>query len=282
MEISGTTRILGIIGDPVAHSRSPLMQNRALAAMGLDYVYVPFRVAPERLAEAVAGLRAAGVKGFNVTVPHKVAVVPFLDGLSPEAEQIGAVNTVHNVDGRLVGYNTDGTGLVRSLREDLDFDPSGTAIIVLGAGGAAWAAVHAFCTAGADRIVVVNRTMATANALVETYGKLFPGVRLVAREVVPATLADMDILINTTSVGMDGVSLAAYPATLGEDSVVYDMIYAPPETPLLAAARRCGLRCVNGLGMLAAQGEVAFTIWTGMVPPSGLMKAVLGEQSSEL
>lgn len=279
MIISGTTRVLGIIGDPVAHSRSPQMQNRALAAAGLDYVYVPFRVSPERLAEAVAGLRAAGVCGFNVTVPHKVAVVPLLDRLSSEAEQIGAVNTVCNDGGRLVGYNTDGTGLVRSLREEFGFEPHGAHVVVIGAGGAARAAVHALCGAGAARVVIVNRTVSRGACLAEHYGKLFPKVRLEVCRALPGMLpVDVDLLLNTTSVGMDGISLAADPAPLGGATAVYDMIYAPPETPLLAAARRCGLRCANGLGMLAAQGEGAFTLWTGIAPPPGLMKAVLSEK----
>jgi len=275
MIITGTTRVLGIIGDPVSHSRSPEMQNRALAAVGLDYVYVPFHVRPEQLAEAVAGFRASGVHGFNVTVPHKVAVVPLLDRLSPEAEQIGAVNTVHTENGKLVGYNTDGFGLVTSLRDELGFDPHGANLIVVGAGGAARAAVHALCSAGAGRIVIVNRTVAKAGELAEKYGKLFPGARLDVCQALPTSRAEYDLLLNTTSIGMDGVSLSVDPTPLGSDAVVYDMIYAPPETPLLAAAKRRGLRFANGLGMLAAQGERAFTIWTGVTPPQELMKAVL-------
>jgi len=275
MLITGTTRVLGIIGDPVSHSRSPQMQNRALAVAGLDYVYVPFHVQPERLAEAVAGLRAAGVHGFNVTVPYKVAVVPLLDRLSPEAAQIGAVNTVHNDNGRLVGHNTDGFGLVSSLREELGFDPHGADLVVVGAGGAGRAAVHALCAAGAGRVVIVNRTVARAQALAEEFGKLFPGVRLDVCQSFPASLVECDLLLNTTSIGMDGFSLSADPASLRDNAVVYDMIYSPPETPLLSAARCRGLHFSNGLGMLAAQGEYAFSIWTGVTPPQGLMKALL-------
>ena len=277
MIITGTTRVLGIIGDPVSHSRSPQMQNRALAASGLDYVYVPFHVLPERLAEVVSGFRASGVHGFNVTVPHKVAVVPLLDRLSPEAAQLGAVNTVHNDNGKLVGYNTDGFGLVTSLREELNFDPHGADLVVVGAGGAARAAVHALCSAGAGRILIVNRTVARAVELADQYGPLFPGVRLDVHQTLHASIAACDLLLNTTSIGMDGISLSADPAALGEHAVVYDMIYAPTETPLLGAAKLRGLRFANGLGMLAAQGEGAFTLWTGVIPPQGLMKAVLQE-----
>ena len=275
MVISGTTRLLGIIGDPVHHSRSPEMQNRAVAEAGLDYVYVPLPVSPQRLSQGVAGLRALGIHGFNVTIPHKVAVLPLLDRLSPEAEAIGAVNTVHNENGCLVGYNTDGVGLVASLREELGFDPQGANLVVIGAGGAARAAIYALCAAGAQRLLVVNRSAERARELVRRYGKLFPRVRLEFRETLPSMLEDTDLLLNTTSVGMDGVSLSADPAALGENAVVYDMIYAPPESPLLAAARWRGLRCANGLGMLAAQGERAFTLWTGVTPLRGLMKSVL-------
>jgi len=277
MVISGTTRLLGIIGDPVRHSLSPRMQNRALAAAGLDYVYLPFPVAPARLSEAVAGFRAVGIHGFNVTVPHKVAIAPLLDRLSPEAEQIGAVNTVHNEHGRLVGYNTDGVGLVVSLREELGFDPNGAHLLVIGAGGAARAALHALCAAGAGRVIIINRTTDRAKELVERYGLLFPSTRLEFRETLPQALPDIDLLLNTTVVGMDGISLSADPEALADTAVVYDMIYAPSLTPLLGAAQRRSLRCVNGLGMLAAQGERAFTIWTGLAPPRGLMKATLEE-----
>ena len=277
MIITGTTRLLGIIGDPVGHSRSPQMQNRALVEAGLEWVYLPFHVLPERLEAAVAGLRALEIHGFNVTVPHKVAIVPLLDRLSPEAAEIGAVNTVLNDNGTLVGHNTDGFGLIASLEQDAGFDPHGGELVVVGAGGAARAAVHALCGAGAARVVIVNRTVGRASDLAEQYGARFPEVRIEVRPTLPSSLARYDLLLNTTSVGMDGSSLAADPATLGSSAVVYDMVYSPSESPLLAAARLMGLRRANGLGMLAAQGERAFTLWTGLTPPQGLRKAVLQE-----
>lgn len=275
MTITGTTRLLGIIGDPVRHSRSPQMHNRVLAAMGLDYVYVPFQVHPDRLPAAVAGLRALGVHGFNVTVPHKVAILPHLDRLSSEAAQIGAVNTVHHENGRLTGYNTDGIGLVVALREELGFDPHGAKLVVIGAGGAARAALHALCAAGAGQITIVNRTAERARELAERYGALFPGTRLDVLEALPRVVPECDLLLNTTTVGMDGATLVVDPADLACSPVVYDMIYAPPVTPLLAAAGQRGFRGANGLSMLVAQGERAFSIWTGLIPPHGLMKSVL-------
>lgn len=278
MTISGKTRILGIIGDPVEHSRSPQMQNSALAAVGLDYIYVPFHVRSELLGEAVAGLRAAGVTGFNVTIPHKVAIIPFLDRLSPEAAEIGAVNTVCNENGTLIGYNTDGIGLVSSLRSELGFELSGRKLIVIGAGGAARAAIHACSAAGASQLIIVNRTLDKAAGIASRYKVLFPKVHFICCRSLSVPDYTADLLINTTSIGMDGVSPAADIEMIGSDCAVYDMIYVPSETPLLSSARRRGLRCANGLGMLAAQGERSFTIWTGVTPPAEVMKNVLLKQ----
>ena len=165
--ICGTTRVYGIIGWPVEHSRSPLMQNAAFRSLGLDCVYVPFAVPPERLAQAVQGMRALGVAGWNVTIPHKTAIMPLLDDLSPEAVRAGAVNTVLNQAGRLIGYNTDGAGLVIALERELDCRVAGLKMVVLGAGGAARGAVAALAAAGVARITVVNRTLSTAQSLVE-------------------------------------------------------------------------------------------------------------------
>jgi shikimate dehydrogenase len=277
--LGGKTKILGIIGHPVGHSLSPAMQNAALTACGLDYIYVPFEVHPDMLAVAVHGLRALGVAGFNVTIPHKTAIAPHLDCLDESAEAAGAVNTVLNDGGRLIGYNTDGDGLVRSLAEDLDVVPGAGTIILLGAGGAARGAVAALCRAGAKRIVIVNRTSEKACELATALGKRYPATEL----STPGSLNELRscleaavLLVNTTSAGMNHdrislISLRDLPATIK----VYDMVYAPQVTPLLMDARARGLRCVNGLGMLSGQGELAFRIWTGREPPHGVMKEVL-------
>ncbi len=276
---NGTTKVLAIIGHPVEHSRSPAMQNAALAALGLDYVYVPFCVAPEGLAAAVSGLRALGVAGFNITIPHKVSVMGLLDGLDESAEAAGAVNTVRNDDGRLVGYNTDGDGLVRSLSEDLGFVPGGETIVMAGAGGAARGAVAALCRAGAGRIVIVNRSRERADELALFMGRRYAGTEIIslsaAAELKPF-LGETRLVVNSTSLGMNHeplpfLSLADLPLTAS----VYDMVYSVPVTPLLRDATDRGLRCANGLGMLAAQGELAFRIWTGTEPPRGVMKGVL-------
>ena len=278
-DVNGTTRVLAIIGHPVEHTLSPAMQNAALAACGLDYVYVPFGVVPERLAEAISGLRALGVAGFNVTIPHKVNVMEYLDGLDESAQAAGAVNTVLNDRGRLMGYNTDGDGLVASLAEELGFSPGAGTIVIAGAGGAARGAVAALCRAGARRIVIVNRGRERALELAQSLGG-----RYGATEIIPTGgagepkpwLEGAALVVNTTSLGMNGESIPFLPLSgLPPTSAVYDMVYAPPVTPLLREAAALGLRCANGLGMLAAQGELAFRIWTGRTAPSGVMKGVL-------
>lgn len=282
MNITGKTQVLGIIGHPVEHSLSPLMQNAVIEALGIDYVYVPFAVEPESLPAALRGLRALGIRGFNVTIPHKSAIIPLLDKISPEAELCGAVNTVCRENGLLIGYNTDGTGLLKSLREDLGFEPSGSAVLLLGAGGAARGALASLCGAGVSRIVIANRTRERGELLMESFRDRFPGVALqlstLDKEQLEGHLQTCDLMVNTTSVGMNRTSFEGLDlSAIASHAMVYDMVYSPPETPLLAAAKNNGIACANGLGMLAAQGEAAFTIWTGMQPPFGLMKRSLQE-----
>jgi shikimate dehydrogenase len=278
--VTGSTTVAGIIGSPVRHSLSPVMHNAAFAALGLDWVYVPFPVAPERLAQGIAGLAALGVAGFNVTIPHKVAVMELLDRISPEAKLIGAVNVVALQDGVLAGYNTDGLGLLAALRREFGFTPLGRSALVLGAGGAARAATAALGSAGAARVCVANRTLESARALVAGLAPLLPGSALesapLERLSERSFLAEFDLIVNTTSVGMSGDCFPGLTlAGLKPGLVVYDMVYAPPQTPLLLQARECGVPAANGIGMLVAQGEAAFAIWTGRDAPEGCMAAAL-------
>lgn len=277
MKVSGSTRILGIFGDPVAHSLSPVMQNEALATAGIDAVYVPFHVRPDALPAAVASLRALEVWGVNVTVPHKEAVCPHLDEIDPQARMAGAVNTIVNRQGRLVGFNTDGTGLLRSLSADLDFDPRGRRILLLGAGGACRAALAALAQAGAAWVGIANRTRSRAEILAREFGELQPGTIFASYSLAPedlsAALSGIDLLVNTSAVGLKGESFGGFPwELLDSAAAVYDMVYSRSGTPLLAIARQRGHRAADGLGMLAAQGEEAFFLWTGVRPPSGVMK----------
>lgn len=278
-QVNGTTKILGIIGHPVRHSLSPVMHNTALLACGLNYVYVPFDVAPEGLGAAVAGLKALGVAGFNVTIPYKTQIMQYLDELDLSADAAGAVNTVKNDCGRLIGSNTDGDGLIRSIAYEFGFNVRGASIALIGAGGAARGAIAALCRAGAGRIIIANRTHERATELVSVMAHRFPDTKLSVVsgfKELEKCLMNIDVLVNTTSLGMNRDSLPFLRLTcLPRTARVYDMVYAPPDTPLLKEAAGLGLKGANGLGMLAAQGELAFTIWTGITPPSGLMKSVL-------
>lgn len=278
--ITGKTRLTGIIGWPIAHSLSPVMHNAAFAALGLDWSFVPFAVPPERLAEAVRGLSALGVAGFNVTIPHKVAIMPLLDRISPEAELIGAVNVVDNRDGVMTGYNTDGIGLLAALKEGFGFEPAGKSVLVLGAGGAARAAAAALGSAGASRIALANRSLESAAGLARALKARLPGTAFDVQELAAlaerAFLEDFDLIVNTTSVGMAGDAFPGLSlAGLKPGLAVYDMVYAPPVTPLMKEAEACGVPSANGLGMLVAQGEAAFAIWTGSTPPRGCMAQAL-------
>jgi len=255
------------------------MQNTVLKACGLDYIYVPFNVASENLAAAISGIRVLGVAGFNVTIPHKTAVMTYLDDLDESAVAAGAVNTVKNDSGRLIGYNTDGDGLVGSLAEDLDFDPLNRTIAIIGAGGAARGAIASLCRAGAKCIIIANRTYDRATELVSVMSARFSGTELTivsGYEGLQSSLPYIDLLINTTSLGMNCESIPFLQLNaLPKIAKVYDMVYSPRITPFLKDASVVGLKGANGLGMLAAQGELAFTIWTGEIPPSGLMKRTL-------
>lgn len=276
--IRGATSVYAIIGWPVAHSRSPQMQNAAFRALDLDCIYVPFAVPPERLAGAVQGMRALGVSGWNVTIPHKTAIMQFLDELSPEAVRAGAVNTVLNQDGRLIGYNTDGAGLVIALERDLSCQVNGVRVLVLGAGGAARGAVAALTDAGAARVTVVNRTLSVAQELVKTLQTCSSAsrVEVAGYTDLPCLLPETDLLINATSIGLKGEEFGGLELALLPDAAkVYDMVYGAVVTPLVQSARQHGLRASDGLGMLVAQGELAFLRWTGIAPPEGLMSAAV-------
>lgn len=272
---NGESRVYGILGHPVAQSLSPAMHNAAFRACGLNAVYVPFPTPPDRLEQAVRGLAAAGVGGFNLTVPHKTAILPLLDEVRPEAQAIGAVNTVRVEDGRMVGTNTDGTGFLSALEADLGLTPHGRSVLMLGAGGAARAIAVALLSAGAGRLVIANRTRATADALAADCRTRFPHVATDAVGLEALAGLQPDVLVQTTSVGMgDGAAPVAL-APIGVREAVAEIIYHPPETPLMAEARRLGLAVANGIGMLLYQGTEAFRFWTAHDPPVGVMREAL-------
>jgi shikimate dehydrogenase len=286
INITSKTRLFGVMGHPVGHSLSPVMQNAALAEMGLDGVYLAFDVPPEQLEAALKGMAAVGAPGVNLTIPLKEHAPPLLNWLSPEARRIGAVNTVRFVDGRLEGHNTDAPGFLQSLRS-LGFEPAGKHCVVLGAGGSARAVAVALQSSGA-RVTLSNRTQERANELARVLNEgggdseTPEAVTVTPMEAgaLERTLAAADLLVNTTSVGMSphADDPPPVPATaLHPRLFVYDLIYNPAETRLLTAARQCGARTCNGVAMLAHQGALALEIWTGRPAPAATMERVLRE-----
>ncbi|MEC9347580.1 MAG: shikimate dehydrogenase [Pseudomonadota bacterium] len=265
MMATGAARVAGVTGFPVAHSLSPRLHGFWLAELDLDGIYAPFPVTPDAFATAVRGLAAAGVSGINVTVPHKRRAFDLSDTLDPAARAIGAVNTLlFHADGRIEGRNTDAHGFIANLVEH-GVDPAAGPVLVLGAGGAARAAVHGLLAAGAPEVRIANRTRATAEALAGDLGD--HRIRVVDDSVRLDMPGDLALLVNTTSLGMRGKDpLAVDLGGLGARTVVHDIVYVPLETPLLAAARARGLVAVDGLGMLLHQAVPAFEAFFGLRP----------------
>lgn len=266
MGLNGKTIITGIFGYPVEHSLSPAMHNAAFERLSLDYCYVPFSVRPEFLGEAVRALRALNLRGVNVTVPHKENVIPFLDKVDKEASFIGAVNTILNSDGTLVGFNTDGRGFMAALAE-AEISAEGKTILVLGAGGAS-KAISYYLSEKAARLFIFDVDKEKASRLVKTLNELRPNVEYTDSSTA---LTGVDIVINATPLGLKEGDPMPIPASLlTKDLVVCDLIYK--DTPLLAAAAAKGCKIMNGLGMLLHQGALAFELWTGLKPPVGVMR----------
>lgn len=276
--VSGATTVVGVIGNPIEHSLSPRMHNAAFEYLGLDYVYIPLRVLEKDLKNAVRGAKAFNFRGFNVTIPHKVSILRFLDKVESTARKIGAVNTVVNEDGKLSGYNTDGLGALEALRE-AGVDPEGKKILVIGAGGAS-RAITFYLAGVCSELAILNRTRSKAVKLasdLKSAGFKAYGNGLTV-EALERELVDTDILINTTSVGMHpDVDRSPVPEELlHRDLVVFDIVYNPLETMLLRYARKVGAKPVDGVGMLVNQGAISFKMWTGCEAPRDVMrKAVM-------
>ena len=266
MAEQGTFGIAGLLGWPVAHSRSPVIHNHWLAQYGMPGRYVLFPVPPEKLEAAVRGLSVLGLRGCNVTTPHKQAIFPLLDRVDDLARLIGAVNTVVvEKDGTLTGFNNDGNGFVQSLRDaNPQWQPDTGPIVVLGAGGAARAVVASLAAQGAREIRLINRTFERAQGIADEFG---PPVTAVRWEQRADALDGVALLANATSLGMAGKADLEIPLDkLPPQALVGDLIYIPPETSLLAAARARGNVTVNGLGLLLNQARPAFHAWFGVMP----------------
>ena len=278
------TAVYGIMGHPVGHSRSPAMHNRAFAVLGIDAIYVPFSVAPDRLEQAVRGIHGLDLQGMNVTLPYKSAIMPLLDEVDPDARSIGAVNTVLRDGSRLRGTNTDAAGLTRSL-EEAGVSLRGTRSVVLGAGGAARACVIGLARAGVREIVVAARKLDAAEALVQALGQAAHPAQLRVSAWQTDALGKMfssaDLVVQATSATLNGgVAADEFARTLPlsllpSQAVVVDIVYHPLETSVLRAASEQGRRTVDGLGMLLHQAALSFELWTGRKAPVAEMRAVL-------
>ena len=281
LKINGETGLIGILGDPVAHSLSPAMHNAAYQAMGLNIAYVPLPAAPAQLQAAVAGLRAMRFLGANVTIPHKVAVAALLDRLDISAARVGAVNTIASRDGVLTGHNTDGTGFIRALNATATVDLSSSAAVIFGAGGAARSVAMALAEAGVPRLAVVNRSLDKAEELKGLLSVGFPDVSVsvaTPEEGGARLVSTSQIVINATSVGMDGDLKSVPPGVdrLSEGHVVCDLVYTRSKaTPLAVAAQKKGATFMGGLEMLLMQGAASIQIWTGREPPIDVMRKAL-------
>jgi shikimate dehydrogenase len=276
--IAGTTVLTGIIGWPVTHSLSPAMHNAAFAALGLDMAYVPLPVVADDLEAAVRGLRSLGFRGANVTMPHKAAVVPYLDRVSDDARLIAAVNTIVVDDGVLAGYNTDVGGFVAALREAVGEPLAGASALVLGAGGAARAAVLGLLRVGVSRCTVVNRTMSRAEELVRLLQPADEAARfeLVALDALTAAqVRGADIVVNATALGMaDSLKVPSVLVdNIQRDHIVYDVVYGQRPTMPLERARATGARAIDGLTMLVWQAALSFELWTGRAAPLEVMRS---------
>ena len=262
MQISPATALCGILLHPAVHTRSPAMHNAAYAALGLDAVFVAFDVPPPRLAEAVAGARALGLRQLAVSIPHKEAVLAHLDAVDETARRIGAVNTLTLHDGRWLGSNTDWIGLARALERETGL--AGRRAVVLGAGGTARAAVFALRERGAH-VSVLNRSVARAEALARELGADAAG------PLEELGRLDYDVLVHTTSVGLSSDESPVPATALRRGAVVLDTVYAPPETRLLRDARARGARCIGKKWMLVEQAVEQIRLWSGKTPPAEVL-----------
>ncbi len=273
-KIKGNTKIYGIIGYPVKHSFSPKMHNAAFSELKMDATYLPFSVKPENIRQAIDGIKALNISGFNVTIPHKSSIIKYLDKITPIAKIVGAVNTVKNLNGRLIGTNTDVTGFVRSLKE-LNFSPSKKNIGLIGAGGSARALIVGLASSGASEIIIYNRTLKRAKKLELEFSKSFPKIKIKSVSLKKINGSCLDLLVNSSSVGMEYNESPLDLNLFHKIENVVDIIYSPTKTKLIRQAQKLGIPNINGLGMLLYQGCEAFKFWTDQPAPESIMQKQL-------
>jgi len=289
MELDGRTTLVGILGDPVAHSLSPRMHNAAFEALQMNWRYLAFRVPATQLAASLRGAAALGLVGVNITVPHKEAASALLDELDGPSRQIGAVNTIRVTGTRLSGFNTDAPGLLDALTRDGAVTPGGRRCLVIGAGGGGRAAAFCLATAGASQVLVLNRSEAKAQAVADMVGRAVPSSHpsagALSVEAIERAAENADIIVHATaatmSTAMGGAGgntdwLAALVRRVRRGMVVLDMVYTPTWTALLQAAKSNGARAVSGLSLLVFQGARSFELWTGRSAPLAVMRRAVG------
>ena len=275
MSITGKTRVCGVIGDPIEHSLSPIMHNAAFNSLNLGYVFLAFKVKSAEVGNAINGMRALGIVGLNVTMPHKKTVISHLDEIDQTAKFLNAVNTIHNKNGKLLGFNTDGVGALKALKEN-GANPAGKKVLLLGSGGAARAIAYALAQE-ADELVVLNRIVEQAKELASLLNRTF-SKKVVADSLTPSAIQEnlqgCDILVNATSVGMKPNSNQSViaPEWLKPNLAVMDIVYDPMETKLAKDAKSAGSKVVSGVEMLIYQGAASFEIWTGKSAPVEVMR----------
>jgi shikimate dehydrogenase len=278
LEISGKTKVCCVIGDPVEHSLSPIMHNAAFDALKLDFVYLAFQVKTSEVQSAISGVRSLGIHGLNVTMPHKHSVISYLDEIDPTAKFVDAVNTIFNELGRLKGFNTDGVGALKALKEN-GADPNGKKLVLIGAGGAARAIAYSLAQE-VEELAILNRTVEKAQGLAEVLRKQF-NKRIESNSLSPncikEELEDADILINATSIGMHPNSdkTPVSQEWLRPDLCVMDTVYNPIETKLAKDSKRVGAKVISGVEMLIHQGAASFKIWTGQSAPVKVMREAI-------
>ena len=285
MEISGRTKLCCVIGDPVEHSLSPVMHNAAFKELNLDFVYLAFTVRKNELSNAIAGVRSLQIHGLNVTMPHKTTIMKYLDEIDPTAKSIGAINTILNTDGKLLGYITDGIGALKALKEN-GINLEGKKLLLLGAGGAAKAiAFHA--AQEVEELKILNRTAQKAKELAEVLHKKFDkkiSGNSLSPETIKKELENADILLNATSVGMhpNVYQSLVDSSWLRPELCVMDIIYNPLETKLAKDAKSVGAKVISGVEMLVYQGAASFEIWTNHPAPVKVMKEAVMNKLSKL
>ncbi|ARK29290.1 shikimate dehydrogenase [Halalkalibacter krulwichiae] len=273
-------KVFGILGHPVGHSMSPIIHNDAFEKIGIEARYHAFDVDPDQVKEAIEGIRALKITGCNVTVPHKIAVMKYLDEIDSEAEQIGAVNTIVNQNGKLVGYNTDGRGYVKSLLDETSIDLANMKVLVIGAGGGARGIITALLRQGIGHLTITNRTISKAELLIDLAATFDTPAEALEKQVVEEKLNEFDVIINTTSVGMSP-NVDESPLSLDrlkEETIVSDLIYNPLETKLLKEAKAKGAQTLNGIGMFVNQAALSFEHWTGQKPDEIQMRKIVLQQ----